>query len=344
MRTEIKTFPAGGGVTQAVRLGNRDFELERTRVPVEFLQLDPSNQRLSYLLRRVGAAGTDQELHDLLWKDDQVKNLFASIFQNGGLIQDPIVRRDGTVVEGNCRTVSLRELRKKYPNDPRWEQVFVQFLPDEVTDEQLTMLLGELHIAGRIEWGAFEQAEYVWKMNKVFGKTYDYLAAHLRWSRSKLAQKIAAYEETRTYLAESSDLSAVQRFSHFEEFMRKAELRDRRDRDPEFMSRFRSWVKDGKFPDAKDVRDLPAILENPEASQAFEKDGARSAKTVLHEWNPSLASNLWATVERAAEELRSMPLMEIEDLKSGHDSKLSILKRLNEALRTVARHAHIDLK
>jgi len=35
-----------------------------------------------------------------------------------------------------------------------------------VTDEQLTMLLGELHIAGRIEWRAFEQAEYVWKITR----------------------------------------------------------------------------------------------------------------------------------------------------------------------------------
>ena len=43
--------------------------------------------------------------------------------------------------------------------------------------------------------GCFDQAQYVYRMSKVFGKTYDYLASHLRWSRSKLSQKIAAFEE-----------------------------------------------------------------------------------------------------------------------------------------------------
>ena len=86
-------------------------------------------------------------------------------------------------------------------------------------------LLGELHIAGKIEWRAYEQAEYVWRMNKEFGRTYDFLAAHLRWSRSKIAQKIGAYEETKHYLAEYSDPQGINRFSHFEEFMKKKQLR-----------------------------------------------------------------------------------------------------------------------
>jgi|GraSoiStandDraft_55_1057291.scaffolds.fasta_scaffold21913_2 hypothetical protein len=344
MSAEIVTRTDNGKVSQTIRLGNKDFELERSRVPVGFLRLDPSNQRLSYLLRRAGGSATDEQLHKMLWDLDQVKDLYNSIYQNGGLIQDPIVRRDGTVVEGNCRTVSLRELHLKYPDDPRWQHAYVQLLPAEVTDEQLTMLLGELHIAGRIEWRAFEQAEYVWKMNKVYGKTYDFLSSHLRWSRSKLAQKIAAYEETRSYIEESGDPEGINRFSHFEEFMKKVELREKREEEPAFVRDFRRWVKEGKFPDAKDVRDLPTILENDKALEAFEEGGARAAKQVLHEKNPSLGSNLWATIDRAAVELLNMPLVEIEDLKKGQESKLAKLRLLQGALRTVAQHANLTLK
>ena len=205
------------------------------------------------------------------------------------------------------------------------------------------MLLGELHIAGRIEWRAFEQAEYVWKMNKVYGKTYDYLASHLRWSRSKLAQKIAAYEETKAYIEETGDPDGINRFSHFEEFMKKVELRQKRESDSSFMRTFRGWVKDNRFPDAKDVRDLPDILETPEARQAFENGGARVAKQVLHDNNPSLGSNLWATIDKASLELLSMPLLEIEDLKNAHESKIGKLKLLQAALRTVAQHANLSL-
>src|SRR5207247_8264886 len=103
------------------------------------------------------------------------------------------------------------------------------------------MLLGELHIAGRIEWRAFEQAEYVWKMNKIYGKTYDFLASHLRWSRSRLAQKIAAYEETKTYLEQSGDPEGINRFSHLDELMKKVQLRDEREEHLGCMRDFRRW-------------------------------------------------------------------------------------------------------
>jgi hypothetical protein len=126
MSPDITTVTENGKVRQTIRLGNRDFELERTKVPIDFIQLDPGNQRLSYLIRRRALAATDRELHEMLWDLDPVKDLYNSIYQNGGLIQDPIIRRNGTVVEGNCRTVCLRELHKKYPEDPRWQDAYVQ--------------------------------------------------------------------------------------------------------------------------------------------------------------------------------------------------------------------------
>ena len=206
------------------------------------------------------------------------------------------------------------------------------------------MLIGELHIAGKIEWRAFEQAEYVWKMNTVYGKTHDFLASHLRWSRSKVMQKIAAYEETKAYMEESGDPDGIARFSHFEEFMKKKELREKREEDPGFMKMFRQWVREGKFPDAKDVRDLPEILDTDKALEAFEYGGTQSAKSVLHERNPSLVSNFWATIDRAVEELRSVPLLEVEDLKNGHKAKTAKLRDLHAALRSVAEHARLSLK
>ena len=174
---------------------------------------------------------TDRELHKMLWEIDQVKDLYHSIYQNGGLIEDPIIHDNGVVIEGNCRTVCLRELCKKFPEETRFQQVHVRVLPSDVTEEQLMILLGEIHVAGKIPWRAFgKQAEYVWKMNKVFGKNYDYLASHLRWSRSKLAQKIAAYEESKSYIDRTGDPQGIKRFSHFEEFMKKKELREARGR------------------------------------------------------------------------------------------------------------------
>jgi hypothetical protein len=338
--TSDQSIPAGS--RQAIRLGNRDFEMERVRVPLTFLRLDPDNQRLSYLVKNRGGA-SETTLQELIWDMDPVKDLYTSIFQNGGLISDPIVRRDGTVVEGNCRTVCLRKLNERFPDDSRWQDVYVQVVPAEASDEQLTMLIGELHIAGKIEWRAFEQAEYVWKMNELFGKTIDFLASHLRMSRAKVQQKIAAYKATKAYIEETRDPDGLNRFSHFEEFAKKKELRDRLEADPGFGAQFQKWVHEGRFPDAKDVRDLPDILDNESAYNSFVNTGLTAAVAVLHDTDPSLLSSFWSTVDRAASELREAPLVEIEDLQSGHQAKLQKLKELRAALDTLASHAGVKL-
>ena len=104
-----------GSVPVTIRLGNQDFVLERKRVHVNWLKLDPRNQRLSHALSKEGGARSDDRLHELLWAIDPVKDLYQSVLQNGGLIDDPIVTQEGIVVEGNSRTVVLRELHKKLP-------------------------------------------------------------------------------------------------------------------------------------------------------------------------------------------------------------------------------------
>jgi hypothetical protein len=333
-----------GTSTLKFRLGNADFSVERTLLDVGKLSLDPTNPRLGYYLRhqKKGPTASDKELHKALWDLDQVKALFQSVYQNGGLLEDPVVRADRTVVEGNCRTVVMRELCKKYPDDARFKRLWVRVLPVDVTEEQISLLLGELHIAGKIEWRAFDQAEYVWKMNKKFGKTYDFLATHLRWSRSKLFQKIAAYEETNAHLERTGDPQGISRFSHFEEFMKKKPLRDHREQDSSIMVQFSEWIMEGKLADARDVRDLGAILDNPEARKKFEKDGIKAARAVLQAADPSLVSNLYSAIDQASIELESISLVEITALQEGNEAKLEKLQRLAKALKRVEEFAKVD--
>lgn len=331
-----------------MRLGDQDFTVERKKVPVTWLKLDPNNQRLGYqltLLRKEGKGNTDQEIHDLLWAMDPVKDLYQSVLQNGGLIEDPFVRNDGLVVEGNSRTVVMRELHNKFPGDDRFASLYVKILPPGATDEQIVTLLGEMHIAGKIQWRAYEQAEYVWKMHREYAKTYDFLAAHLRMSRSKITQKILAYEETRTYLMETNDPNGISRFSHFEEFMKKTELRERRERNPEFMKEFRRWVAEGKFPDSRDVRSLPDILNNPKALEVLRRKDKtiQDAEIVLNKEDPSRSSDLYYSINEAIRQLRDIPLAEIKELEAGNGTKVGKMLELYKALKEVATIAKLSL-
>ncbi len=333
-----------GSVPVTIRLGNQDFVLERRLVSVAWLKLDRSNPRLSYALTQEENTPSDARLQDLLWSIDAVKDLYQSVLQNGGLIDDPIVTQEGLVVEGNSRTVVLRELHKKFPDDIRWTETYVRLLPPDVTNEQIVTLLGELHIAGKIEWRAYEQAQYVWRMNKEFGRTYDFLAAHLRWSRSKIAQKIGAFEETQLYLAEYSDPQGVNRFSHFEEFMKKKDLRERRENDPAFMKEFREWVSQGKFPGATDMRILPDVLANDKALAALREYGIQSAEAVLNDADPSRNSDLYYSIDQTCQQLRNVPLSEIKALQNGSPTKLAKLTELQAALDELAHMAKISVR
>jgi len=329
-----------------VRLGNQDFTVERKKVPFDWLKLDPGNQRISYqlnLLRKEGKGYTDQEIHDLLWSMDAVKDLYQSVLQNGGLIEDPFVKNDGLVVEGNSRTVVIRELHKKFPGDERLASLYVRILPPNATDEQIITLLGEMHIAGKIEWQAYEQAEYVWKMNKEYAKTYDFLAALLRISRSKISQRIAAYEETKIYLSENNDPAGIRRFTHFEELMKKRDLRERREKNPEFMKEFRKWIAEGKFPDSRDVRKLSDIIDNPKAFEVFKRNNTQAAEMVLNKEDPTRSSDLYFSIEGTTRQLRNIPLAEIKELEAGNEAKWARMVDLYRSLKEVAEIAKISL-
>jgi hypothetical protein len=329
-----------------IRIGNQDFILERRRVPVDWLKLDPNNQRLGYqltLLKKEGRGNTDKEIQDLLWKIDAVKELYQSVLQNGGLIEDPFVMSDGLVIEGNSRTVVMRKLHKDFPGDERFANLFVRILPHGATNEQIITLIGEMHIAGKIKWDAYEEAEYMYKMHNDYAKTYDFLVAHLRKSRSKITQYLLAYEETKKYLNEYNDPNGIRRFTHFDEFMKKKELRDRIEKNPEFMKDFRKWVYEGKFPDSRDVRKLPEILNNSKAFEIFKKNSTQAAEMVLNKENPTRNSDLYFSIGETTKQLLNIPLAEIKELEAGNSTKLKILSDLNKALKEVATAAKISL-
>ena len=72
-----------------------------------------------------------------------------------------IIRPDGTVVEGNCRTVALRELLKRHPANGHWRKARVRVLPDVSDKEQEAILLGDLHVAGKLPARGFVRQEEV---------------------------------------------------------------------------------------------------------------------------------------------------------------------------------------
>src|SRR5262249_43061568 len=150
--------------------------------------------------------------------------------------------------------------------------------------------------------------------------------------------------ETKNFLDQNEDAQGINRFSFFEEFMKKKPLRDRRDQEPEFMEQFAEWILEGKLPEAKDVRMLPAILENAEAMAKLEDSGIRAARQVLERTNPSISSNLYGTIDQMVSELESISLQEITAIQKGDAPRLEKFVRLANALHRIEEIANVQFR
>ena len=133
---------------EMITLQDRPVLLRHERLDLSAVHLDPANQRVQFLLSGRAAEAGEQEIADLVWERPATKALSRAIKATGGLIESIIVKGD-TVVEGNCRLVCYRKLREQDPENPRWETIPARLLPDDITDQQIAMLLGDFHVLAR---------------------------------------------------------------------------------------------------------------------------------------------------------------------------------------------------
>lgn len=328
-----------------IRIQDRDVSFERTRLALDQLTLDPANPRIQYLIGRQAEPITQDRLDELLWAKDQVKALSQAIKQNGG-VYDPLIvqKHDGRylVREGNSRTVATRHIAEQHPGDTRFETVPAMVFDQQLTDDDIAVLLADMHVTGKIRWDAYEQAKHVATLYNVHGKTYDWLATHLRLSKSRITQDLKAYGWTTDYLDLHPDAKNIEKFSFFQEVARKKELAERYTADLEFQQQFDRWLTDGKLTDSKQIRQLETILANPQASKVLDENGFSAAAGVLIREDPALGSDLYDSVKRATEKLTKAPADEIRDL-AHNKQKVLMLKNLRRAIDDLAMLAEVNL-
>jgi hypothetical protein len=338
-------------------LQGRQIPFELGRVPVPKCNLDPKNPRIQYLIGQRANVATKTDLYDILWDKDQVRYLAQSIHQNGGVYEDVIVQRaeDAFVVrEGNCRAVACMHLMEQYPGNPAFETMPAKIFDDQLTEEDLAVLLADMHVASKIRWDAYEQAKSVSDLLHDYGKTFDWMSNHLRLSKGKVSELDHAYKATNEYLAEHPKPENIRKFSFFHEVMKKADLRNRFqaiDIDLgsdlggarfSFKPSFFRWVSQERLTDARQVRSLSAIIGNPEALKALDAKGFEAAMDVLRQADPALSSGLFAAVKISTERLRDAPLSDIQDL-AANPTKLIMLRNLHRVLEDLATLAGVKL-
>ncbi len=326
-RTESETVPLGQ-VSLEVRLG---------LVLIEDLRLDQTNPRIQYQMQTMGHQNPNQEeLGEALWKDSDVAKLKRSVQATGGIIEPIIVQgQDGTVLEGNCRLVCYRKLAEEFPDNGDWTMIKARILPAGVTRDQVNVLLGELHIAGKNEWTPFEQAAHLYEMRKR-GHPEEALSEMYRMSKSSVVQKIRAYTLMKDKYLPMTDGSErlLDRWSYFEEFYKRCKPKADKPDGKELEEDFVQWMLDGKFPRGEHVRRLPEVLKNDEARKALDcPDGnIEAAWEIVEAGSPELGSKLFKTVVAACEQLQNAPLSEVNKVRDGDKPRMEKLLNLKSAL------------
>jgi hypothetical protein len=317
-----------------ITLDGRTVRVRNEALQLDSVRLDPRNPRIAntIALEIKSREASQAELSDKLWADPDVRELYQQVKSNGGLIERIIVRHDGTVVEGNCRTVVYRKLRQKEPRNTAWSLIPARILPESITERSIAILLGEMHVAGKNTWTAFEKAGHIYAMHHSFGLTQDEIAQRLRMSKSKVNQLIQAFElMKKKYLVRYPQHASIRKFSYFEELLKKSELRSWLKAEHGAEDRFVDWVGSGKIPRGVDVRELPAIVENAEALRALSNHGFDAAQKIVAADNPALTSKLFRTLVDATSSLHSARLNDIQRLRESRQAR-AIALELRQAL------------
>lgn len=306
-------------------------------LPLDQVKLDPRNPRVATTVRtgNYGAgAQLQQQLADLLWSDPDVRALFQQVKLNHGLIERIIVRADGVVAEGNCRTVVYNKLAAAFPQDPVWKRIPARVLPEDISERQIAVLLGELHVGGKNKWSAFEKAGHVYDLSETHGLTQDEIAKLLKSSKTAISHSIRAFTAMKQqYLPKYGGVGAVYKFSHFLELYKQPDLREWVASDPDAINEFVDWVGTDKIAKGVDVRDLVEIVKSAPALAAFRAQGLEAARRVLEQDQPELTSELFKSMVDMTEALDAARLPDIQRVrKDTVGSAKKIVRNLKESL------------
>jgi hypothetical protein len=137
-----------------IAVGDLSIPVTVRELPIKDLRYYKSNPRIFRILKECGTRVSQDVIERELWKLDSTKDLFRDIRNNGGLVEEVLVR-DSEVLEGNLRLCAYRRLLRKAKEEDdrdgiaRWSRIRAKILPSDVSDEAVFAVLGILHIRSR---------------------------------------------------------------------------------------------------------------------------------------------------------------------------------------------------
>ena len=235
--------------TESLTLGQREISYGTCMMLHEKLVFYPENPRIYQIVYADNNELTQEQIQEVLGKQDHVRRLAQAIEANGGLI-DPLWVRDGdnTVFEGNSRLAAYRLLSNK--NAIKWAKIKCRVLPKDITGEDIFSLLSQYHVIGRKDWSPYEQAGMFWRRTKSPNVTAESISSELGLSLSYINHIIDVY----TFMDLHKDHDA-NRWSFYDQYLKSRKIAKSRDNIPQLDEIVVTKINSGEIPRAEDIRD-----------------------------------------------------------------------------------------
>lgn len=255
-------------IERIMTIGNKQVKVIEKELQQSQLLFYPENPRVYNALHGiVGDNPSQEEIQRHMQQLENVKILKLSINANGGLLE-PIIVRKNIVLEGNSRLAAYRLLAKSDPI--KWGKIRANVMPDDTSEELVTLLLGTIHIIGKTPWTPFEQAGYLTRAITRTRKPIDALASELGLQKSVAQAFIRVYQT----MVEADD-AVPHKWSYYFELDKRNDIKDADANNPSLglLSTLKEMIKDDKIEKAADLRDVGKIVKakGENAEQALDE-------------------------------------------------------------------------
>ena len=324
-------------VFEEIVLRQAPLRIKHAKIPIGHVSFDQDNPRLRYL-KDINPTMTDAEL---LLRDPDTAWLVKDIKDKG--VIDPIyVKRDLSnsdahfiAVEGNRRTAVVGHLHNQDSTNPRFQTIPAKLLPDQISEEEIALLMASFHVAGKLKWDPHERAGHIYQMLHKLHIPKEELQNTLHMAGPTIARIAESYrilEEVfkRIDGGAYSD-KADGKWSFFAEMLKVKSLKDKHYTDTTWAETFARWVGESRIPKAENVRDLPDILAKSRARNIFENEtpSPENFEKALKEArvsNPAKNSKFYKHIESVIEACRVAQWVDMQQASENEQARQLLIE------------------
>lgn len=259
-------------------------------IPTERIAFDKENPRIKVALEKYGDKLDDQRVRFALQtategsaSTSSYRSLKDSIRASQGISVPIVVWPNDTqfvCVDGNTRLAVYHDLEEEgAPGD--WSSIdcLVLYSP---TPPDIETIRVTAHLVGAREWPAYEKARYLHYLRNVEFMEYEELIARCGGNKRTITRQIEAFHDMNKFYRDvnTDDAFKVDRYSGFEE-LQKGNVKDAIYTAGFDLHDFGRWIRDGQIYRLADVRKLPRVLADDEATATFVNGGIRSIEEAI---------------------------------------------------------------